>query len=323
MIQYDHSCLSRRYAKLNHKTRPSERDAPFPVLGRHRCGLTLVEAMVVLAIMALLLGLVLSGVQKARQRAVRTACENNLHQIGIALHNHHTVRGNFPAGLTSDALPRPRMTWLVQLLPFLGCTAEAQASAAAYESSPNPFYNPPHRLFETPIRHYLCPTDSRVFTRQPSHGRWVSSTSYVGVYGLDVDTPGGCMIFRDAVSLAMIHDGSANTIMIGERPPSTDFWYGWWYTGHGQRGTGSADMLLGVREINTGTFYAANCPPGPDEYREGRMDRQCDLFHFWSMHGSGAQFLFACGSVRFLNYDAAPLMPALATRAGGETAEMP
>jgi prepilin-type processing-associated H-X9-DG protein len=104
----------------------------------------------------------------------------------------------------------------------------------------------------------------------------------------------------------------------GERPPSADFWYGWWYAGYGQAGTGSADMLLGVRERNLGGPFVSDCPAGPYHFREGRADNQCDLFHFWSLHPGGAHFLFADGSVRFLAYSADAILPALATRAGGE-----
>jgi prepilin-type processing-associated H-X9-DG protein len=49
----------------------------------------------------------------------------------------------------------------------------------------------------------------------------------------------------------------------------------------------------------------------------------CDFYHFWSNHPGGAYFVFADASVRFIPYSAAALMPALATRAGGEAVKVP
>jgi prepilin-type processing-associated H-X9-DG protein len=181
-------------------------------------------------------------------------------------------------------------------------------------------YDPPHKLNETPMPIYVCPSDPRGFVRQASHGRWVALTSYVGNFGTDVDTPDGVLIFAAAIRPAMITDGLSNTILAGERPASTDMWYGWWYTSYGQRGTGNADMLLGAREINTFTNYASDCPPGPYVFQKGRFDQQCDLFHYWSPHAGGANFAFADGSTRFLRYGVV-ILPILATRAGGESVE--
>jgi prepilin-type processing-associated H-X9-DG protein len=55
----------------------------------------------------------------------------------------------------------------------------------------------------------------------------------------------------------------------------------------------------------------------------GRLNNQCDLFHFWSMHIGGAHFLLVDGSVHFLSYDANSILPALASRASGEAVEVP
>jgi prepilin-type processing-associated H-X9-DG protein len=54
-------------------------------------------------------------------------------------------------------------------------------------------------------------------------------------------------------------------------------------------------------------------------YGPGNLSNPCDRYHFWSLHSGGANFAFADGSVRFLAYSAKDVLPALATRDGGET----
>lgn len=93
--------------------------------------------------------------------------------------------------------------------------------------------------------------------------------------------------------------------------------------GFGQGGTGSLDQLLGAAERNAGWHYVEHCPPGPYRFQPGDIREMCDVFHFWSLHAGGAHFLFGDGAVRFLSYQAAPTLPALATRAGGEVVAWP
>jgi prepilin-type N-terminal cleavage/methylation domain-containing protein len=292
-----------------------------------RTGFTLIELLVVIAIVGLLLALLVPAILRARDAAARVKCASNLRQLGLAAQHYSDIQLSLPAGMRC-ARGTDRfllMSWQTQLLPFVEQDALWQAMVAAYGQSRWPLNNPPHLGLATPMRVFTCPSDPRadLIAFAPRDRVNVAFSSYLGVEGLDLVTLGG-VLFRDShVRMTDIKDGTSTTLLAGERPPSADSQFGWWYAGAGQRFTGSADMVLGVRERNVLAFSIAPCTQGVYHYGPGRLDNLCDMFHFWSLHIGGANFLCADGSVHFLAYSADAVLPALATRAGGEVVELP
>jgi prepilin-type processing-associated H-X9-DG protein len=306
----------------------------------------LIELLVVIAIIAILIGLLLPAVQKVRAAADRTNCVNNMKQLGLALHNYHDQNGTLPKGTTEHAPYPPTdsrqwLSWMGRILPWIEQSALFSQMEAAYQSqAPNydPFQNPPHKGLTTVLTMLRCPSDDRQYLAQYAEGYNVAFTGYLGVNGRNVRSADGCLYWNSKVKLTDIADGTSNTFLVGERPPSADLIFGWWYCGAGQwdfsvpppdgvHNTGSCDVTMGGAEINlrtSGLPAEDGCPIGPYTFGPGTILNQCDQFHFWSLHSGGANFLFADGSCHFLTYEAgAAVMTAMSTRNGGEPVAQP
>jgi prepilin-type N-terminal cleavage/methylation domain-containing protein/prepilin-type processing-associated H-X9-DG protein len=292
---------------------------------RRGLGFTLIELLVVVGIIGILVGLLLPAVQKVREAGNRVRCQNNLRQIGLGLHMYHDSMRCLPPGVRGRGDPLAFLSWHGRVLPFIEQQNLWQMTQQAFATEPGFWINPPHIGFATVLPVYICPSDPQTAMPQRTPlGLMAAFTDYLGVEGTDVTRKDGCLYLNSHVTFGAITDGTSNTLLVGERPPSTDFYFGWWYAGEGQKQDGSGDMLLGTAEVNL--FSQADtqeCPAGPYPFEEGWFDSQCDLFHFWSAHPGGAHFLLADGSVHFLPYSAANILPALATSAGGEVVEAP
>ncbi len=322
---------------------------------RRRRGLTLVELLVVSAMLGVLLALLLPAVQKVRQASKREACAEKLMQIGLALYSYHDANGYLPPGI--DGTPAPSFggtnyywawSWMGRLLPYVGqedLWQQADNYARTVSDDPwsgslpgQPIGNPALR---TPVPVWRCPADDRVLVATFHSGSTdltVALTDYQGVSGVHSFNPGGTRspVWNEGVlhaylpghsydstltSFSDITNGLSNVLMVGGRPPTGDLIFGWWFAGAGEPNfqnalSGAADVVLGVSERNT---VYSECPQGVDnQFMPGDLDNLCDQFHYWSLHHHGANFLLADGSAHFFKYTIDPaVLIAMAYRSGG------
>lgn len=284
----------------------------FQFTSRRRRGFTLLELVVVLAVLGILVALLLPAVQSARESARRTECRSHLHQIGLALAMYHETHRCFPpAAIVAPDDGRANQFerwdgfgWQVMILPFLDEQPLYETIAPdgrfgafrwRYRETGRPY---PGCDVVIPV--YRCPSSG-----MPSHAtdlgplpvpdyrRGYAVTDYKGSEG---GGPSGVLRRTSAedgpVRLSSITDGAGSTLLAGESSYP------------GKTGRNSPTWAGFVGNPNTAIFHTSetrriNCGMrgrGGQFWVDAHYD-ECAT----SYHKGGAQFVFADGHARFIS----------------------
>ncbi len=280
---------------------------------RLRIAFTLIELLVVIAVIAILIAMLVPAVQKVRESASRTTCQNNLKQIGLAIHNYHDAYRHLPPGFTATAAPggdvAPGWGWSFYILPYLEQDAlyRSQNTNQSVAASP---------LLAKVLATYMCPSDlqNQPFQVRAPGGGFLSGVvaapcSYAAFVGGDEtevtagDENGkfhGCFFRNSKVKMTEILDGTSHTLFVGER--ACDITQGTW-----AGAIPGARMRLGSK--NPANLLNPNMDYDPDLFglmhsnwinAENNQSNDGGTDDPSSFHGAGANHVFGDGSVRYL-----------------------
>ncbi|EGF25291.1 protein containing DUF1559 [Rhodopirellula baltica SH28] len=265
-----------------------------------RVGFTVLELLVVVAIIGVLIALLMPAIGSAREAARRLQCTNHLREIGLAMQNHHSTENKLPVGWSFSPGSTSAYGWVVPLLPYI-----EQGALAEQIDRKRPLNDPRHQFARsTSLDWMLCPSDITepfftLYQDDEEHDEGESfspversvalmqlpTANYVGIFGtIEADdcTPApvgdGAFLENHATRFRDFQRGTSHTIIVGERTmaqvPST-------WIGVNLAGEDAAARLVGsaLEGINN---------PLADE---------CDHS---SRHPGGANFLWGDGHVTFV-----------------------
>ena len=279
-----------------------------------RRGFTLVELLVVVAIIGILVALLLPAIQAAREAARRSQCTNNLKQIGIAIQNYHDTHGEFPSGAMHfvAAGDRQEWGWPALILPFMEQTPLYEQLRVT-ELHLWEVLNSEPALVQTELKSYRCPSDvTKSLVKGTPQVRdlngyapvgtnfFGATSNYMGVVGMwDIDVPinggpdnNGVLYINSELGMEDILDGTSNTFLVGER--NFECSSGTWAGGRNSDGAGprGPDYMLGRVSLK---------PNGWNIHGQTGNDSCTEAFI--SYHPGGLLFVLCDGSVTFISAD--------------------
>lgn len=187
---------------------------------RRQAGYTLIEFLVIIAILAMLVAMTIPAIQATRETSRRVTCRQHLRQIGLALHAYHDAFECWPAGSLNSQSPVRNVPegyhhgWLTRLLPYMD---EPLADRQLNRSTS--VYSEENRVVtRRPLPVLRCPADPGPrYSSGPSGG---ALTSYAACHhdrtGPVDTTNSGAFILNRSLARDDIPDGLSQTLFVGE-----------------------------------------------------------------------------------------------------------